>query len=65
MGQKGQAGQVKNIILKKFSVMNGWDVATKPVCLQSSSEGKFQITHRLPGEGMKRCYRFIRTEPLS
>ena len=33
--------------------------------LQSSSEGKFQITHRLPGEGMKRCYRFIRTEPLS
>ncbi len=32
--------------------------------LSPSSEGKFQITFRLPGEGAKRCYRFIRTDPL-
>ena len=32
--------------------------------LSPSSEGKFQITFRLPGEGIKRCYRFIRTDPL-
>ena len=32
--------------------------------LSPSSEGKSQITFRLPGEGAKRCYRFIRTDPL-
>ncbi len=32
--------------------------------LQPSSEGKLQTTYRLPGEGLKRCYRFIRTDPL-
>ncbi len=31
--------------------------------LSPSSEGKFQITFRLPGEGAKRCYRFIHTDP--
>ena len=33
--------------------------------LQTSSEGKPQIAYRLPGEGLKKCYRFIRTDPLS
>ena len=30
--------------------------------LQPSSEGKSQIAYRLPGEGLKKCYRFIHTE---
>ena len=30
--------------------------------LQPSSEGKSQIPYRLPGEGLKKCYRFIHTE---
>ena len=30
--------------------------------LSPSSEGKSQITFRLPGEGLKKCYRFIHTE---
>lgn len=32
--------------------------------LQSSSEGKPQSAFRLPGEGLKKCYRLIRTEPI-
>ena len=31
--------------------------------LQSSSEGKFQIAFRLPGEGLKKCYHFVSNEP--
>lgn len=31
--------------------------------LNPSSEGKSQTPHRIPGEGIKKCYHFVRTEP--
>jgi putative DNA primase/helicase len=31
--------------------------------LSPSSEGKAQTPHRLPGEGVKKCYHFARSEP--
>ncbi len=32
--------------------------------LQPNSAGKAQIPYRLPGAGVKKCYHFIRTEPV-
>lgn len=32
--------------------------------LLPSSEGKAQTAHRLPGEGLKKCYHFVSNEPL-
>jgi uncharacterized protein (DUF927 family) len=31
--------------------------------LNKSPEGKAQTAHRLPGEGLKKCYHFVKTEP--